>query len=154
MFRQTFALSLLSSCALAITGVDVSTALSQSTWECLMSPGGQGPVEWASVRAYCSYGDVDHNAVSSIKAARAAGISDVSAYIFPCVSCGDAAGQVKDTVNNLENNGATPDMYWYDVENYHWSTSQTSNRQFITDMIVQGKKMGVKAGIYTSYYNW
>lgn len=94
MFTNTFALALLSSCAFAITGVDVSEPLSQADWECLMSPGGQGPVEWASVRAYCSYGDVDHNAVSSIKAAKAAGIKDVSAYIFPCVSCGDAAGQV------------------------------------------------------------
>jgi hypothetical protein len=119
-----------------------------------MTPGGQGPVEWASVRAYCSYGDVDSNAVSTIKNARAAGIKDVSAYIFPCVSCGDAAGQVKDMVNHLESNGATPDMYWYDVERYNWSSSLSSNRQFITDMITQGKKMGVKAGIYTNYYNW
>lgn len=41
-------------------------------------------------------------------------------------------------VNNLENNGATPDMYWYDVERYNWSSSLAANRQFITDMIDAG----------------
>ena len=140
--------------AYAITGVDVSEPISESTWECLMSPGGQGPVQWASVRAYRSYGTPDSDAPASIKAARAAGIKHVSAYIFPCSSCGDGAGQVNDAVYALNANDASPDMYWYDVETYDWSSNQQTNRDFITDMIKKGKKLGIKAGIYSSYYNW
>ena len=116
-------MTLMAASAFAITGVDVSEPLSESEWECLMSPGGQGPVQWASVRAYRSSGTTDPNAANSIKAAKAAGISHVSAYIFPCVSCGDGAGQVNDAVYNLNANNAKPDMYWYDVETYNWSSN-------------------------------
>ena len=119
-----------------------------------MSPGGQGPVEWASVRAYQSNGRTDSNAAGTIKAAKAAGISAVSAYIFPCVSCGNAAGQVQDTVSYLVSAGAKPDMYWYDVEQYNWSSNLASNQAFIQAMVDEGKKLGIRAGIYTNYYNW
>ena len=121
--QSLFSMTLMAASAVAITGVDVSESLSESTWECLMSPGGQGPVQWASVRAYRSSGSTDPNAANSIKAAKAAGIKHVSAYIFPCVSCGDGAGQVNDAVYNLNANNATPDMYWYDVETYNWTSS-------------------------------
>lgn len=90
------------------------------------------------MRAYQSFGSPDGNAPASIKAARAAGIKHVSAYIFPCVSCGDGAGQVNDAVYALNANDASPDMYWYDVENYRWSSDLQSNRDFITDMIQKG----------------
>ncbi len=87
------------------------------------------------MRAYLSYGAPDGAAPATIKAARAAGIKHVSAYIFPCASCGDAAGQVNDAVYALNANDASPDMYWYDVETYNWSSNQTTNRNFIIDMI-------------------
>ena len=119
-----------------------------------MSPGGQGPVEWASVRAYESFGSTDGNAPQSIINARAAGIKHVSAYIFPCVSCGNGGKQVNDTVYLLNKRGATPDMYWYDVERYKWSSNIASNQAFIEDMIKESKNLGIKAGIYTNYYNW
>ena len=45
-------------------------------------------------------------------------------------------------------------MYWYDVEVYHWSSSKKSNQDFIQAMIDEGNKLGIKHGIYTSYYNW
>ena len=106
------------------------------------------------MRAYQSFGSTDGNAPASIKAAKAAGIKHVSAYIFPCVSCGDGAKQVNDTVYLLNANDAAPDMYWYDVERYNWSSDLSSNQAFITDMISKGQKLGIKAGIYTNYYNW
>ena len=37
---------------LAVTGVDVSTAVSQAAWKCLQSPGGQGPIKFAMARVY------------------------------------------------------------------------------------------------------
>ena len=38
----------------------------------------------------------DSNAKASIENARAAGISNVDVYMFPCPKCGNASGQVKD----------------------------------------------------------
>ena len=114
--------------ASAIEGVDVSQLISESDWACMAS---NNNVQWASVRAYCSYGSTDSNAPASIKNAKAAGISHVSAYIFPCVSCGDGGKQVNDTVYFLNAKGASPDMYWYDVERYNWSSDLASNQAFI-----------------------
>ena len=71
----------------AHTGVDVSAVVKETDWECLMDPGGQGAVEWISVRAYTSAGSTDSNAPVTIKNAKAAGIKHVSAYIIPCQSC-------------------------------------------------------------------
>merc|ERR1711879_328438 len=45
-------------------------------------------------------------------------------------------------------------MLWYDVENYKWSSSQSSNQAFIEEMVDTGISLGVTAGIYSSYYNW
>ncbi len=42
---------------------------------------------------------------------------------------------MNDTVYFLNANNATPDMYWYDVEVYEWSSNIYNNRDFITDMI-------------------
>ena len=57
----------------AVTGVDVSQAVSQSDWECLQSPGGQGAVEFGVARVYSELGHVDTTGIATVKAARAAG---------------------------------------------------------------------------------
>lgn len=49
-------------------------------------------------------GEVDLNAVKNIKNARAAGISSVDVYMFPCPRCGNPSGQVK-TMGKLISNG-------------------------------------------------
>ena len=100
-------------CAFAITGVDVSTAVSQKQWTCLQGPGGQGPVEFAVARVYTETGHVDSTGVGSIKAARAAGIKYVDGYIFPCVSCGNPAGQVSAAHSAC---GSACGMLWLDIE--------------------------------------
>ena len=58
---------------LGVTGVDVSTAVSQTAWKCLQSPGGQGPIKFAVARVYSELGHVDTTGIESLKAARAAG---------------------------------------------------------------------------------
>ena len=136
----------------AITGVDVSQAVSESTWKCLMSPGGQGPVEFAIVRVYQSGGHADPNGASTIKAARAAGVKHVDGYIFPCFSCGDAAGQVKATVTALS--GAEYGMLWYDIEIYKWSSDKAANQEFIKAMIDEGASLCIRGGIYSSRNSW
>ena len=47
------------------------------------------------VRAYRNNGVVDANSAQTIKNARAAGLTHVDAYLFPCIPCGDASQQVK-----------------------------------------------------------
>ena len=138
----------------AVTGVDVSQPVSQSTFSCLMQPGGQGPVDFAIVRVYQSSGHIDPNGASTIKASHAAGIKNVDGYIFPCYSCGDAAGQVKATVQGLNSAGAKFGMLWYDIEKYHWSSDKAANQGFIKEMIDEGKALGIHAGIYSSRYGW
>ena len=133
-------------------GVDVSQSISTSTWECLETPGGQGSIEFAIPRIYRSSGSVDPNGAATISNAVAAGIKNVDGYIFPCVSCGDAAGQVSDAVASIKGSGYG--MVWYDIENYKWSTSTSANQAFVEEMITEGLKLGVSAGIYTTYYNW
>mmetsp|Transcript_4047 Transcript_4047/g.7797 ORF Transcript_4047/g.7797 Transcript_4047/m.7797 type:complete len:256 (-) Transcript_4047:212-979(-) len=139
---------------LGTTGVDVSQAISVSEWNCLMSPGGQGPVKFAIPRVYQSFGRVDEGGVGSIKAAHSAGVPNVDGYIFPCVGCGNPGGQVADTVAAISGAGTHVGMLWYDIENYKWSSSKTSNQAFIKTLVDKGLSLGVKAGVYTNYYNW
>ena len=137
---------------LATTGVDVSQPVSKSTWECLMTPGGQGAVEFAIVRVYQSSGHVDPHGATTIKAAHSAGVKNVDGYIFPCFSCSDAAGQVKATVEALKSTSFG--MLWYDIERYRWSTSKEANQKFIKDMVDAGTSLGIHAGIYSSKNSW
>lgn len=65
----------------AVLGVDVSQLFTTSTYQCMKSNGYQ----FAIIRGYCSFGGIDHNAVQSLKNAKAAGlITDI--YMFPCRS--------------------------------------------------------------------
>ena len=140
--------------SLAVTGVDVSQHVSDSTWSCLRQPGGEGPIEFAIVRVYQSGGHLDPHGAATIKAARAAGVAYVDGYIFPCYSCGDPAGQVKATVTGLRSAGAEFGMLWLDIERYHWSTDLTANQQFIKEMVDEGTALGIRAGVYSSLYSW
>lgn len=72
------------------SGVDVSSATSQSSWSCMKSDG----KTFAIVRVYRSSGSVDTNGPTTISNAWAGGMNYVDGYIFPCYSCGNAAGQV------------------------------------------------------------
>jgi len=107
---------------------------------------------FAITRGFQSTGHVDPTAKDNIDRAHAAGIDTVDVYLFPCVSCGDPAGQVKELVAGMA--GANYGMIWIDIEIYRWSTDLASNRDFITAMINEGKAEGKKIGIYTSYNNW
>ena len=45
-------------------------------------------------------------------------------------------------------------MLWYDIEHYAWSANKANNQAFIKEMIDEGQRLGVHAGIYSSYYGW
>lgn len=75
---------------LGYSGVDVSSSTSTSSWSCLKSAG----KTFAIVRVYKSTGAVDTNGPTTISNAWSGGMKYVDGYIFPCFSCGNAAGQV------------------------------------------------------------
>mmetsp|Transcript_2813 Transcript_2813/g.6055 ORF Transcript_2813/g.6055 Transcript_2813/m.6055 type:complete len:250 (+) Transcript_2813:100-849(+) len=153
--KLALAIACLSHCTaptVATVGVDVSQAVSESVWECLETPGGQGAIEFAIPRVYKSGGSVDTTGVASIGTALSAGIKYVDGYVFPCVSCGNAAGQVSAAAAAVKGSGYG--MLWYDIESYNWGSSTSSNQAFVEEMIKEGLKLGVTAGIYTNYYNW
>ena len=134
MQRNLSALLLASLCissTLATKGVDLATAVSQSTFECFKSNG----MSFAIPRAYKSYGTFDSNAINNIKNARAAGIQYVDVYMFPCRGK-SASDQVSDLINNL--GSSNYGMIWLDIETNpssgcSWSSySAASNCQFAT----------------------
>ena len=148
MLRIVLQLALAIIPALATLGVDVSTLIPVSAFTCLKNSGHT----FAVVRGYQSNGQVDANVVSNIKNARSAGIAYVDVYLFPCVPCGNPAGQATALVNAIK--GQNYGIVWVDIETYAWSSNQASNQQFITAIVNQLKALGQTVGIYTSYYNW
>jgi len=133
--------------SLAVTGVDVSSALG-SAWSCLRSNG----YSFGIIRGYQSGGRLDPNVVANIRNARAAGIPYVDVYIFPCVPCGNPAGQMQTLVRGIT--GENYGMIWLDIERLSWSGDLTTNRNFITGLINEGAALGKKLGVYTNYNNW
>jgi hypothetical protein len=76
--------------ALAYHGVDVSSRVGVSNWQCLANNG----YSFAIVRVYQSSGKPDANGPHTINDAHSGGIKYVDGYIFPCYSCGNPEGQV------------------------------------------------------------
>jgi len=98
-------------------------------------------------------GRVDPSGAQTIKNAHAAGIEYVDGYIFPCHSCGNPGGQVRDTVNHLHSSGAKFGMLWFDIEG-SWSGTHAAHIEFIHGMIAEANALGIKWGIYSSYVQW
>eukprot|EP01062_Namystynia_karyoxenos_P051515 TRINITY_DN4051_c0_g1_i1.p2 TRINITY_DN4051_c0_g1~~TRINITY_DN4051_c0_g1_i1.p2 ORF type:complete len:218 (+),score=46.95 TRINITY_DN4051_c0_g1_i1:93-746(+) len=155
MPRSALLVLLAAAPTLAVTGVDVSQSVSESSWSCLQGSGGQGAVEFAVVRAYQSVGRVDPNAAATIKAARAAGVKYVDAYLFPCPKCSNGiAAQVKDTVTALRNAGAKFGILWLDVEAPNLWGSQASNVAILKGFASACKSLGVVPGVYANWNSW
>lgn len=133
--------------AFADYGVDISSPVDSGTFSCLVSNG----YTFTIVRGYCSYGAVDPNAVSSIQNAYAGGMSHVDAYLFPCFSCGNPAGQVDALISAIAGTGYG--MIWLDIEVYQWGDT-SDNINFIQGLIDELNNQGASFGIYTNYYNW
>jgi len=143
--KGSLALLTLLPLTLAFSGVDVSSYV--DTWNCLKSSG----YDFAIIRGYQSFGAVDPNAAQTIANAKAAGIAYVDTYFFPCVQCGNPAGQADAFWSAL---GGTFGTVWLDIEVYQWSSSPSSNQNFITTLANALASKGAKIGIYTNLYNW
>lgn len=138
---------LLLATASADYGVDISSGVDTGSFQCLVSNG----YSFAIPRGYCSYGGVDPNVVSNIQNAYAAGVSHVDVYMFPCVPCGNPAGQVDELINAIAGTGYG--QIWLDIETYAWG-DVTDNINFIQGLMDELSNQGVSYGIYTNYYMW
>eukprot|EP00602_Paraphysomonas_sp_CaronLab_P010234 CAMPEP_0185018932 /NCGR_PEP_ID=MMETSP1103-20130426/1595_1 /TAXON_ID=36769 /ORGANISM="Paraphysomonas bandaiensis, Strain Caron Lab Isolate" /LENGTH=248 /DNA_ID=CAMNT_0027548985 /DNA_START=70 /DNA_END=816 /DNA_ORIENTATION=+ len=160
-------------------GVDLSVATNEDTWQCLMK---EKNTSYAIVRAYRSIGELDENAAQSIIAANSAGIRDLHAYIFPCVSsssysqkngieCESPSEQLRSTIDYLEKNGITVlrqnsveasgpvvRRLWLDVEDEDPSTYYDSdpavNQKVLDEFATAAASEGVFLGIYTTMTYW
>jgi hypothetical protein len=82
----------------ATHGVDVSQACLPSGWSCLKSNG----YDFGVVRAWRSNGTPDTNGPHTVYNAWDGGMAHVDVYLFPCSSCGNAAGQMKSAIQYLQ----------------------------------------------------
>jgi len=131
--------------ALAFSGVDVSSPV--DTWSCIKSSG----YDFAIIRGYQSFGAVDPNAARTIANAKAAGIEYVDTYFFPCVPCGNPAGQATTFWQAL---GGKFGMVWLDIEVAQWTGSAQENQNFIVGLAEALAAQGASIGVYTNLYNW
>jgi hypothetical protein len=71
--------------------------------------------------------------------------------LFPCPTCGNAAGQVQQVVNYLSSHGTRYGMLWLDIEGpQYWYKDQATNRNFFAELVNEAKALGVHLGIYSS----
>eukprot|EP00456_Euglypha_rotunda_P010425 TRINITY_DN12621_c0_g1_i1.p1 TRINITY_DN12621_c0_g1~~TRINITY_DN12621_c0_g1_i1.p1 ORF type:complete len:249 (+),score=26.60 TRINITY_DN12621_c0_g1_i1:95-748(+) len=149
-------LSVLLGVALAATGVDVSQLVSVSTFNCLKS---SGFGDFVVARGYQEGGYPDPNVCSTIANARSAGIPYHDVYLFPCVQCGNGAGQLTDLYNHLlgcgfdYKNGAFG-MVWLDIESGGWYSSTSSNQNFFNELVQGCKSVPLVCGVYTNANEW
>src|SRR5690606_29379095 len=91
-------------------------------------------------------------------------MAHVDAYIFPCPTCGNPAGQVKATFDFLNSQEAKFGMIWLDIEGIsscrlktgtkYWTKDQNANRNCMQGMMNEAQRLGINYGIYTSASQW
>mmetsp|Transcript_2116 Transcript_2116/g.3022 ORF Transcript_2116/g.3022 Transcript_2116/m.3022 type:complete len:162 (+) Transcript_2116:902-1387(+) len=92
----------------------------------------------------------------SVSNAWSSGMKHVDLYFFPCVSCGNPAGQVSKLKSYINQYNIKFGQVWLDIENYAWSSSTSSNQKFFEELANAAKSTWgrSKVGVYTSEYNW
>jgi hypothetical protein len=133
-------------------GIDVSDAVSQSQFACLL----QQNLSFAIVRVFRSTGQVDPNAVQTIANAHAAGVR-VDGYIFPCAKCSTSGStQIATLMKHLNSSKSQIGTLWFDIEQAgtYWSSDHASNQRFLEDMISECNNLGVSFGVYSNWVSW
>lgn len=140
--------------ALSTNGIDLSTLTSTENFKCLAQTHN---VTFIVMRGYRSYGAVDPNVKTVLKAAQDAGIKQTDTYMFPCRNK-SAVDQANELIDYL--GAATYGTIWIDVETNNspgcsWASfSSASNCQFLEDLTAQIVKRGKQVGIYASIHMW
>jgi len=147
---KVFFFTLLLTLCVAKLGFDASSGpFSVTTMQCMKNTG----YSFAIFRGYQQIGRVDPNVVNNIKAALAGGISDVGAYVYPCVKCGNPSNQIIQMANALKE--LNYNTIWIDVERQGWDLNdKAGNRKFLTEMFNEAPRHGKAVGVYTSSAEW
>ncbi len=161
------------------TGVDLSVATTQSTWDCLAK---DYNVTYSIIRVYRNTGLVDTNAATTIKNVAAAGINDIGAYMFPCmptssyslshnITCPSPEEQVFAVVDNLFKNDISiqrtnskhlqkvvVNRIWLDIEDEvpakYYDANVVNNQDFLANMVKELNRLRIPIGIYTTKTYW
>ena len=144
----TFLLITLSS---ALYGVDLAEYCATSTISCMRD---LGYSDFIIIRTWQSLGCFDPNSHQNYLNALSAGYTNkqIETYFYPCVDCGDPAGQVTSYWNGIVENQMDVLRTWFDIEDY-WN-DYADNIVFFETLINTQRSIGFVCGIYTSYYMW
>uniref|UniRef100_A0A1I7TZB5 Lysozyme n=1 Tax=Caenorhabditis tropicalis TaxID=1561998 RepID=A0A1I7TZB5_9PELO len=136
----------------ARNGIDFIQPVTVATFQCIKNAG----YSFMIPRVFTSLGSIDHTGINNVKNARAAGMTDVDGYIFPCLAshCPGGADQVKQTLDAIKSAGTKVSTLWLDIERLAWPADHNSNRAFIEAMVKEAQAYGQQVGIYSNYYNW
>mmetsp|Transcript_78689 Transcript_78689/g.157359 ORF Transcript_78689/g.157359 Transcript_78689/m.157359 type:complete len:351 (-) Transcript_78689:149-1201(-) len=144
----------------SLTGVDVAYAVSSATAACFKSNG----IDFIIPRAFRSTGAVDTEACTTLVNAKAAGITMLDVYLFPCPACATsaAAAQVNATVAYLSStcDSSWSGKIWLDIEgSQYWTGSATANQAWyeaLVDACDNASSPGGKGscGVYSSSSQW
>ncbi|KAL7715718.1 lysozyme [Entamoeba marina] len=133
----------------ATYGTDMSSLVSVDSFKCLKDKG----YTFAIPRCWRSYGVWDDSCAQTCSNAHDAGIDPVDVYFYPCVSCGNAAGQVSTFWNKIISYGVECRLVWFDIEGT-WTSSYSANIDFFEEMMNQARKIGINHGVYVSTHYW
>jgi len=151
-----------SSTSALIHGVDSSQLVPESTFA---TARGEGFVK-AVIRGFeeaCSVGgEVDPNFVSSYNNARAAGITNIDTYWYPCTgtgnSCKSYAEQIAELGATFNAHGMQIGRIWIDMEKDSicntWNYGTSGNLAQARSLVAAAKASGFVFGIYSSPGEW
>ncbi|PPR05769.1 hypothetical protein CVT24_006835 [Panaeolus cyanescens] len=163
MFRAILLFTALISSAYALVhGVDSSQLVSVATYKKARSEGFTKAVIRGYQEACGSGGRVDPNFVQTYKNARAAGITDIDMYWFPCCgsgnSCKSFAKQLTEIGNTFKTHSMKIGTIWIDIEKdsvcNNWNYGTAGNLAKAKKLIAAAKASGFKFGIYSSPGEW
>mmetsp|Transcript_14698 Transcript_14698/g.27236 ORF Transcript_14698/g.27236 Transcript_14698/m.27236 type:complete len:228 (-) Transcript_14698:2457-3140(-) len=130
----------------ALQGIDVSIAVSDFT--CIK----KAYPDFVLIKAFDNIGSINSNALNNIKAAKAAGYSDIELTFYPSVLTGDPDGQVNNFMNTFA--GQPYNIVWIMVERGAWPSDTGVNQQFLSSLTSAFVGKNQKIGISTSQTDW
>ncbi|TVY24113.1 Counting factor 50 protein [Lachnellula hyalina] len=152
-----------------VAGIDVSSTPPSSFWSCAAGKYKVVALE-GYIQACGSGGAVKSNFAANYKAAQAAGISRIDAYLFPCtgtqsngVACKSPATQLQEFLNAVDSNGMTIGHYWFDIEPTStangdacnaWNLGSSANAALAKQWVAALQGSGRKWGIYANGNQW
>lgn len=163
MFSKLAILSSFASVSLAlIHGVDSSSLVPEATFSKAKGEGFTKAVIRGFEEACSVGGEVDPNFVSSYNNARAAGITNIDTYWYPCTgsgnSCKSFAEQIAEIGATFSAHSMKIGRIWIDIEKDSvcgtWNYGAAGNLSKAKSLVAAAKASGYVFGIYSSPGEW